>query len=75
MEAEIIQFSNYLKNNLEKYNNTSTNKNILIYLEKNLSEEDYLDFLEALVDIHIYNDADEDIKDLVDAFYGYKKEA
>jgi len=34
-----------------------------------LCDDDYLDFLEACVDLYAYNNAEKDIQELVDCFY------
>ncbi len=45
----------------------------LMYLKEELTEEDYLDFLEAALDVDHYNIADEDIRNIVDGFFGEGK--
>jgi len=38
-----------------------------------LSTEDYLEFIEACVDIKFYNEVDDEIADMVDFFYDEKR--
>jgi hypothetical protein len=38
-----------------------------------LTPEDYLEFIEACVDVNVYNDAEDDIADMVDFFYDDKR--
>ncbi len=38
-------------------------------IKNTLSDEDYVDFLEAFADPKFYETADQDIKDLVDSYY------
>jgi hypothetical protein len=69
--AEIINFSNYKKPTELKQSKLVENfDNFLTILKNTLSDEDYLDFLEASLDNRCYESVDEDIKDLVDSFYG-----
>jgi len=45
----------------------------LIDMEKQLSEDDYVEFLEACLDFEAYKNADEDIQNLVDAWFKLKE--
>jgi len=58
---------------LEKITET-TRLTYIEYVRDNLSEEDYIDFLEAVLNVgKSYEEADEDIQILVDCYYGQQR--
>ena len=74
MTAEIINFIDFKQKS--KINMKIPEKNTWDYIDemqKKLSQEDYIDFLEASLDLNRYNEVDDDIKMLVDSYFSIDK--
>jgi hypothetical protein len=72
--AEIIQFADYKKKGkIDMIVPFNRNVSFFTMVQETLSQEDYLEFLEASLDAQRYQEVDQEIRDLVDAFYDVKQ--
>lgn len=70
-DLKVIDLSNYKKliEDMKESNLPDDNAGWFGYIRETLSEDDYLDFLEASVFPDCYDKADEVIKDIVDGYH------